>query len=190
MSDNWAMRTEVKAGSKKPGRSQSRNAKPLKNLSTYLNDHLAGSVTAIKLLAHLAHLHPEFDLPEFAVSLHHEISQDQEELETLMKNLHVEQSGSRKTAGWLAEKLTELKLKLDDPKDRGLAAFEILELLEVGIGGKRSLWLALDAARSSAAGRTAKLRSLNFQKLVRRAEDQHARVSQMRLKLAPQVLNS
>jgi hypothetical protein len=56
-----------------------------------------------------------------------------------MARLGVPTSAPRRAAAWLAEKLTELKLRLDDPSGGALRLMETLEAVSVGIEGKRLL---------------------------------------------------
>ena len=51
-------------------------------------------------------------------------------------------------AGWLVEKLSEIKLHLDDAGDGALRRLEALETVSLGIAGKAALWHALAAAAS------------------------------------------
>jgi hypothetical protein len=115
------------------------------HLATYLNDHLAGWVVALELLEHLEATHSEDTLRDFFRELHADIAADRDELEALMKALNIDQSRTRKASAWLTEKITELKLRFDDPKAGALLLFESLEALSLGIKGKRSLWITLAA---------------------------------------------
>jgi hypothetical protein len=106
-------------------------------LETHLNDHLAASVTAIKLMSRFQQDQGNSDLGGFAARIENDIRSDQQDLRALMDALGVKQSSIRKLTGWLAEKFTNLKLTLEDPQRRGLRALETLELVELGIDGKR-----------------------------------------------------
>jgi hypothetical protein len=81
------------------------------NIATYLKDHLAGSVVAIELLEHLERACSESGLCEFFRQLRKDIDADRNELQTLMAQLHISESPMRKASAWLAEKMTELKLR-------------------------------------------------------------------------------
>src|SRR3954452_11805498 len=94
------------------------------NLATYLNDHLAGSMTAIELLDRVAEIYK--DIAPAVTALRQEIEADREELRTLLDTLDVSESRTRKVGGWLAEKVTQLKLRVDD----GAGALRLLESLE------------------------------------------------------------
>src|SRR5512138_2554001 len=146
------------------------------HLATYLNDHLAGSVVALDLLDRLKAIHSENTLRDFFKALRADIAADREKLEALMKALNIDQSRTRKASAWLAEKMTGLKLRFDDPAAGPLLLFESLEALSLGIEGKRSLWIAL-AATSEA---TPSLRIVDYERLQQRAQEQRERVEVLR----------
>src|SRR5512145_2575288 len=100
------------------------------SLTTYLNDHLAGSVAALELLDHLVGITKGTEREEFLVALGGEIEEDQEILRQLLRALGRRESKTRKAAAWLTEKVGEAKLKLDDPGDGQLRLLEALETLE------------------------------------------------------------
>jgi hypothetical protein len=103
-----------------------------------------------------------------------------------MDRLGVAESPTRKASAWLAEKVTELKLVVDDPANGDLRLFESLEALSLGIEGKRALWLAL----SSAAEVALELRVADYGRLARRAEEQRSRVEAVRLEVAKRALRA
>ena len=57
------------------------------NLTTYLNDHLAGAAAGIELARHLETLEPETPVANFLAVLRAEIEADREELIRLMDHL-------------------------------------------------------------------------------------------------------
>ena len=67
----------------------------MKELDSYLNDHLAGSVSALELTAHWAHLHKDRPLGVFFSQIDTEIRADQNVLRDLMHRLGVEESSVR-----------------------------------------------------------------------------------------------
>jgi hypothetical protein len=146
-------------------------------LATYLSDHLAGAEAALELLEHLEKAHAGGPTGRFAAELRADISADREELEAIAGRLHVAAGRSRKAAAWLAEKVAELKLRLDDRAGGPFHLLEVLEAVSVGIEGKRLLWRALATA---AAGRP-ELRGVDYERLGRRAEEQRRRVEAVRL---------
>ena len=72
------------------------------------------------------------------------------------------------------------RIKLGHDDGNGLATFEALEFLEIGIHGKWALWRALATAASSEA----RLAGFDFDALAARAQKQHDQVDQRRLELA------
>jgi hypothetical protein len=150
------------------------------HLATYLNDHLAGSVVAIELMEHLEATFAGSPVAAFVANLRADVEADRRELESLMANLRIAESRTRKASAWITEKFTELKLRLDDPTGGELRLFESFEALSLGIEGKRSLWLALSAA----AEVTPALRILDYGRLIQRAEEQRGRVEARRLETA------
>ena len=155
------------------------------HLSTYLNDHLAGSVAAIELLEHLEASEFDGQLTRFFSDLRGDIAADRAELENLMKSLNIDESRTRKASAWLTGKFTELKLRVDDPAGGALRLFESLEVLSLGIEGKRSLWKALIAVSEQSPS----LKVMNYDRLIKRAEEQRERVERHRLITAQQALD-
>ena len=149
------------------------------HLATYLNDHLAGSVVAIELLEHLENYHPDESIKRFAAQLHADVEADRDQLKKLMEYLLITESSPRKAAAWFSEKFTELKLRFDDKVGGALHLFEVLEALSLGIEGKRSLWMGLQAT---------KVNVLNYDLLIQRATEQRNRVEELRLKTATLAL--
>src|SRR5256714_15586614 len=145
--------------------------KHVSHIETYLNDHLAGSTVAVELLEHLESSH-DGEWRIFFRMLRVDIESDRGKLETLMKEMDIDQSKLRRGMAWFGEKFTELKMRLDDPADGEFRPVESLEALSLGIEGKRSLWLALAAA----ATENPNLRPLHCQHLIAPAGEQRARV--------------
>lgn len=157
-----------------------------KHLGTYLNDHLAASVTAIHLLSRLEAANSTDGLPGFAKEMRNEVERDQSELKDLMSRLHIRKSRGRMATAWFGHKLTWLKFQLDDPHNRGLRTLELLELVEIGVEGKHELWQAL----SSTAKEAPALQGPDYDRLTQRARDQHDRLESFRLATARKALLS
>jgi hypothetical protein len=151
-------------------------------LSTYLNDHLAGSVTAMELLERLMDETP--DLHVILAQLRADVQADQQKLVDLMSRLQIPQSRLRKAGGWFAEKFAEAKLEVDDQSDGLLRRLERLEALVLGIDGKLVLWKALNAAASV----DTRLRELDYIGLAQRAREQRERVEVLRIEAARSAL--
>ena len=152
-------------------------------LTTYLNDHLAGSVIALELLDHLMEQHPAVGRGELA-AIRAEIQEDQQLLRRILSDVGGDESPIRKAAAWLTEKLGQVKLKMDDRLPGELRAFEALEALALGIQGKLLLWRAL----GTVAGNIPSLGRVDLPQLMRRAENQFDRIEGLRRRTAPTAL--
>jgi hypothetical protein len=150
------------------------------HLAAYMNDHLTGSTTVIDLLEDLERARTGKDVGLLLAELRGDVIADRLTMEALMEHAQIGKSPYRRAAAWLAEKVTQLKLRLDDPVDGTLYLLEALELVEVGIEGKRALWRALAAA----ADHVPRLQGINYDHLIRRAEEQLRRVETVRLEAA------
>ena len=154
-------------------------------LATYLNDHLAGSVVALELLDLL--IAEAGDAPDRArlVALHAEIQADRHTLEALMGRLVIPVSQPRQVLARLTEKLSEIKLRVDDPRHGALRRLEALEAIALGIAGKCALWCALAVIAVDDTPHT----RLDFAALQERAEQQQAVVEPLRLAAAREAFN-
>ena len=155
-------------------------------LTTYLNDHLAGSVAAIELLEHLGEISRGTEKERRFADLRSEIEQDKAVLQELLQGMGGKVSRVRKAAAWLTEKVGEAKLKLDDPGSGELRLLEALESLGLGILGKLALWRALEAVRDQIP----ELRKLDFPSLKNRAQAQHDQVEEERLRVVRGALRA
>lgn len=151
------------------------------HLGIYLNDHLAASSGALDLMKQLAESHAGTPESTTLLQLHAEISAERQELAQLIERLGVGESLPRQLGTWVAGKVAQLKLDIDDKATGMLRLFEGLEALVVGIHGKRALWRVLgDLAQSSP-----ELRGPDYARLARASEDQEQRVETMRRAVAP-----
>lgn len=158
----------------------------MEDLSSYLNDHLAGSVGALELLDRLVDTYQGKPLERFFSELRTEIEVDQETLKALIAKLGEKESAARKAGAWIAEKLSRAKIQLSETHEGEMGLFLALEGLALGIQGKRSLWRALATASETAPH----LRGLDYAMLERRAVEQHDLVEAKRLEVARAVLQS
>lgn len=151
-----------------------------KELAVYLQDHYAGAVGAIQMLEHLIKAHAGKPLERFFSRLHTDIRSDRRQLRHIMTILGFQKSTVRDTGAWMAEKLARTKLGFPTGKTVGLCLVESLEILQLGISGKRALWRVL-----SAVGKNSRvLEHTDFTALERRAVEQIERVEAKRLEAA------
>jgi hypothetical protein len=150
----------------------------VKQLDSYLNDHLAGSVGAIELITHWAKLYRGKPLGALFTDLESEIKADQNTLRDLMRCLGVEESKVRQAGAWAAEKLSLARFVIAGGEPGELGLVLVLEGLIVGITGKQLLWRALGAANLP------KAEGFDFKELQRRAEEQIERIEAERVRAA------
>jgi hypothetical protein len=158
----------------------------LENLTSYLNDHLAGSVGALELLDRLIEVYEEKPLGIFFQELRNDIHEDQEKLRNLIHGAGAEESAVRKAGAWLVEKISRAKMPVSESSEDEMGLFLALEALALGIMGKKSLWQALQAASAAIP----QLAGLDYPTLENRAVEQSERVDAKRLELAHHVLKS
>jgi len=150
----------------------------MKELDSYLNDHLAGSVGALELLAHWIKLYRDKPLGSFFTDLESEFRADQDRLRDLMRRLGVKESKARQAGAWAAEKLGLARFVIAGDESGGLGLVLVLEGLIMGITGKQLLWRALAAANLP------KAQGFDFKELQRRAEEQIQRTEAERVRAA------
>jgi len=147
----------------------------MKDLDSYLNDHLAGSISALELIAHWAKVHKGEPLGSFFVETEREIKADQDTLRDVMRTLGVEESKVRQAGAWAAEKVGRARLMIAGDEQGSLGLVLTLEGLIMGVTGKKLMW------RAVAAAKLPRLKSYNFEQLQRRAEQQVERIEAERI---------
>jgi hypothetical protein len=154
----------------------------MKKLDSYLNDHLAGSVGAVELIDHCAHLYKGKRLGAFFAQMEGQIGADQDTLRDMMRRLGIEESKVRQAGAWAGEKLCRAVFTIAGNESGGLGLLLALEGLIMGVTGKRLLWRALAAANLP------KLEKFDFEKLQRRAEEQLKRAKAEQIRCARRAL--
>src|SRR4051812_34981406 len=150
-------------------------------LSTYLSDHLAGAKFAIELLERMRN-HENASISEPAEKLLKDVMADCAVLQELSNDIGGGDDVLKKAGAWLAERTARLKLRIGSDGDLG--DFEAFEVLSLGILGKLKLWTAL----SELAPIDPRLRRLDLQQLIQRAQLQHEEVERYRLAAATKAL--
>ncbi|HEU5012771.1 MAG TPA: hypothetical protein VFT66_09520 [Roseiflexaceae bacterium] len=156
------------------------------HLATYLNDHMAGAVSAIELMDSFEAVYAGQAVGRFFAELRADVDADRQELEALMDRLHISQSRPRKVVAWLGEQATQLKLRLDDSTGGSLRLLEGLDFLVAGIEGKRALWIALHAASAEVP----ELQGMDYERLKQRAVEQRQRAEVVRREAAKVAFSS
>ena len=148
----------------------------MKELDSYLNDHLAGSVGALELIAHWVDVQKGKPLAAFFAETEREIKADQDKLRDIMHSLGIEESKVRRVGAWAAEKLGRVRLIIAGEESGRLGLVLTLEGLIMGVTGKKLMWAALAAAKLPP------LNAYNFEQLQRRAEQQIERIEAERIR--------
>ncbi|MEP7088135.1 MAG: hypothetical protein ABI884_12595 [Gemmatimonadota bacterium] len=150
------------------------------NLATYLKDHFAGSEGALAILDHIEREHGHGAAGAMARTLRPEVQSERQVLEALLAELNDESSVPRRVFGWLSEKGLELKLRLDDSSHGPLHLLEAVEMLALGVHGKRGMWTALEASRAAIPA----LGNVDYAQLTKQAEAQGALIESVRMSAA------
>lgn len=112
-------------------------------LQRYLNDHLAGSVCAIGIIEKLADTADDPEDAGFFRELGNKVEADRDLLKRLIGQLGESSSSLLQAAGSITGAASRLKLAWEGIEPGRLGRFEALELLALGIQGKRLLWVML-----------------------------------------------
>lgn len=152
-------------------------------LAIYLNDHLAGATGGVALARRLRSSN-EGDR-EFGPALAEicaEVEADRETLKAMMDRLGVGQSKLKPAAATLGERLGRLKLNGRLWGYSPLSRLDELELLQIGVAGKRRLWRALEHTHAG------DLAGFELDALAERATGQLRRLEALHLKAAALAL--
>jgi hypothetical protein len=154
------------------------------SIDTYLNDHLGGAKFGIDLAEHIRDSHEGTALGDVMTSMAGEIELDRQSLLGLMERMGTSPNPVKQATGWLAEKVSRVKLASTMSGDHG--AFMALETLAMGVEGKASMWRAL----KEVAGEYPALATTNLDDLINRAEAQSTILEHERLVAGRQALNN
>ncbi|MGZ5291671.1 MAG: hypothetical protein ACXWEH_05020 [Actinomycetota bacterium] len=156
-------------------------------LHVYLNDHLAGSAAAIRLVRRRRDEGRAGELGEHLRGLLGEVEDDRGVLERVMASVGARPSPLKQSAAIGAEFMTRLKhvVPVVGSGSGEVALLEDLELLSLGIEGKRLLWRVLAAQAAS----DDRLREFDFAELEDRAARQRDGLERFRLDAASKAFD-
>ena len=151
-----------------------------KYLRIYMQDHLAGSTTGLELARRTAGANKGTEYGPPLAKIADEIASDRRQLENIIRDLGFGADKLKNIAAWGLEKVGRLKLNGELTSYSPLSRVVELEGLLTGITGKWGLWVALLEVAPSEPRLDATL----LERLRDRAEEQRARVEELREKAA------
>jgi hypothetical protein len=150
-------------------------------LSIYLNDHLAGAWGGRQVAARALGQNREGPLGDFLRVLVGEIEEDRESLLRVMGLLGIRQDPLKPVGVWAAERLGRaFKFNGHLLSYSPLSRLEELELLSLGVEGKRLMWRTLELLAQT----DDRLKGFDFATLIKRAEVQRDELERLRLAAA------
>lgn len=151
-------------------------------LDVYLNDHLAGAAAGVELAEKLAADTEGTPRGPVFAGLLADIQADKGVLDSLLETLGFERHTVKAAGTWVSEKLARVRFAAATRHGHELALLMEMEALHMGVSGKLSLWQCLQAAQpvSPQLGEVA----IDLNALMRRAQDQLARLEVERLRAA------
>ncbi len=158
-------------------RARSVEATHQKHLSVYLQDHFAGATAGADLARRAAGSNRDdegYGAPLWELA--GEIDEDRDSLRSLMDQLHVRADRVKQLAAWTGEKVGRLKLNGHLFTYSPLSRLEELELLALGVTGKRALWQTLHLL----AQQEPRLSTQELERLISRADEQLEKIEACR----------
>ncbi len=155
-------------------------------LAVYLNDHLAGSAAGLRLARRCLERERGTELGLKLERLVDEIEEDRDVLERVMARVEASPNPVKQAAASGAVLLSLLRDRIPvlGSGSRDVSRLEEIELLSLGIEGKRLLWRAL----GELAKTDRRLKELDFARLEGRAQAQRDLLEPFRLELASAAL--
>ncbi|MCT2585522.1 hypothetical protein [Actinophytocola gossypii] len=148
-----------------------------KFLDIYLNDQLAMGVAWRELARRSARNNPDGDAGTALRAVASAIAEDVDTFRDIMSRLGVRRDPIKPGLAMAAEWLGRFKFNGQLSGYSPLSRFEELEILTMGIDGKKQLWTTL----RDLAGLSIRLPDIDFDALIRRAEDQRAQLEPFRV---------
>jgi hypothetical protein len=149
-------------------------------LDSYLNDHLAGASFGSDLAKQICRRGEGTALEARFRRIAEEIDEDRQTLAAMMDALDITRNPLKEAGGWAVEKWSRLKFSGATAMDPAYGNFMAVEALCIGVLGKRSLWVALEAVGYGEQN----LEGFDLPELIRRADRQHDTLEKARLELA------
>lgn len=151
-------------------------------LAIYLNDHRAGSLGGYELAKRSHSSNQGNPLGDYLEQLIEQMEHERNQLDAVLELLEVDIDRAKGALAWGGEKLGRLKFNGELTSYSPLSRLVELEGLYLGVGGKRSMWTNLQRAMGE------HLRRFDLEGLISQAEEQQARLEELRLDYAPEVL--
>ena len=148
-----------------------------KFLSIYLNDQLAAGIVWREVARRAQRNNNGTEAGEALVSVSTGIAEDVETFQRIMRRLGIRMNPVKLGLAVGAERLGRLKLNGQLRGYSPLSRFVELEFLAMGIDGKKLLWMTL----RDLAGLAARLPDVDFDDLIKRAEQQRADLEPFRV---------
>ncbi|HEY0537635.1 MAG TPA: hypothetical protein VGD53_04665 [Actinoallomurus sp.] len=149
-------------------------------LGIYLNDHLAGATMGTELIHRITAAHRESDDSAVLERLAEEITEDRAGLIEIMGVLGVPVRQYKIALGWVAEKAARLKPNGKLLERSPLSSLEELEIMRLGVEGKRAGWKTLLAV----AEHDDRLERARLEELIARAERQSDTLEELRMRVS------
>jgi hypothetical protein len=149
-------------------------------LATYLNDHLAGATGGVELARRACGANRGTPFEDPLCRLATEIEEDRDALVDVMRRLGVARDPVKIALAWAAEKGGRLKLNGRLTGYSPLSRVLELELLSLGVVGKRGMWRVL----ASVAGDDERIADVDLAALSRRADNQRRLLERQRVRAA------
>jgi hypothetical protein len=146
-----------------------------KLLGIYLSDHLAGSTSGVNLAKRSIGRNEGNRYARELGEICDEIEEDIEVAHSIARRLGVQPSRIKRGIAWLGERAGRLKLNGRVAGYSPLSRLIEVEGLTMGVTGKLQLWRSLQAGPSD----DPRLRDVDLNQLVHRAERQRQRLEQM-----------
>jgi hypothetical protein len=153
-------------------------------MDTYLNDHLAGAASGSELAEWIRDRADGTKLGEIMGSIAEQTEQDRQSLTDLMERMGVTRSPVKQAAGWIAEKVGQVKFSGVASGDDVHGTFMALESLTLGVAGKACLWKALKEVEDEYPP----LAATDLDSLIARAESQRSTLERERLAASRRAL--